>query len=77
MGDAADGLTVGAADGVADGLAIGVAVGVGVGVTLIVYITSAAASPIVTDALIVPALVRGLSVETIMESLKIVRWKVL
>ena len=30
-----------------------------VGVTLIVYITSAAASPIVTDALIVPALVRS------------------
>ena len=55
----ADGLTVGVADGVADGLAIGVAVGVGVGVTLIVYITSAAASPIVTDALIVPALVRS------------------
>ena len=55
----ADGLTVGVAVGAAYGLAIGVAVGVGVGVTLIVYITSAAASPIVTDALIVPALVRS------------------
>ena len=56
-----DGLTVGVADGAADGLAIGVAVGVWVGAALIVYITSITAPPIVTDALIVPVLVRSVA----------------
>ena len=55
----ADGTTDGLTVGVADGLAIGVAVGVGVGAALIVYITSITAPPIVTDALIVPVLVRS------------------